>query len=61
LFQTREKKSGLSSPLLPKPFVVSTELKVKDGYSGRRGRTWKANDGSTVVEGERAGKRCLTI
>ena len=50
LSSSREKKSGLVP--IPKPFVVSTELAVKDEHSGRRGRTWKANDGSTVVEGE---------
>ncbi len=47
---TREKKSGLAP--LPKPFVVSMELAVRDEHSGRRGRTWKAKDGSTVVEGK---------
>ena len=49
----RERKSSLVP--IPKPFVVSTELNVRlspDHSGGRRGRTWKQHDGSTVVEGE---------
>ena len=47
----RERKSSLVP--IPKPFVVSTELNVRlPDHTGRRGRTWKQHDGSTVVEGE---------
>ena len=50
----RERKSSLVP--IPKPFVVSTELNVRlpggHGGGGRRGRTCKAHDGATVIEGE---------
>ena len=47
----RERKSSLVP--IPKPFVVSTELNVRlPSDSGRRGRTWKQHDGSTVIEGK---------
>ena len=47
----RERKSSLVP--IPKPFVVSTELNVRLPIeSGRRGRTWKQHDGSTVIEGK---------
>ena len=47
----RERKSSLVP--IPKPFVVSTELNARlPSDSGRRGRTWKQHDGSTVIEGK---------
>ena len=52
----RQRKSDSFS--VPKPFVVSTELNVKDWATGRRGRTWQDNTGATVVEGEMREKIC---
>ena len=49
----RKKKSGNFEPKVPKPFVISTQLNVRDSSSGRRGRTWTDGDGTTVVEGIR--------
>ncbi len=52
----RGSKSQPLPPRLPEPFIVSTELNVRDapGVGGsRRGRTWTDASGATVVEGVR--------
>ncbi len=55
-FAQRQRKSHLP-PRVPEPFVVSTQLNVKDlngaNPTSRRGRTWTDGDGHTVVEGVR--------
>ena len=53
-YLSRKEKSNFDLRL-PKPFIISTDINVgsKPNTNARRGRSFQAKDGSTVVEGVR--------